>query len=150
MDLGEISAAVKRGEVSFFKLAEHVKRGDFSWDEFNDFQQQTDLVPLDQMVAEFYAGEFFRSQENNFIAWSNCHHQHNDIQQAEAYERMAMVTGKHCQELELYIRHIIRRKRKSIKFLDSIPGERARTLETYNKFIDDNGWRTWPKLRPAA
>ncbi len=148
MDLEKISAAVKKGEASFFDVADHVKRGEFTWEEFNAFQQKTDQVPLDQLVADFYAGELFRSQENDFIAWCDRHHQYNDMQKAEAYESMAATTGKHDPEIERYIRYIIRRKRKSMKVLD-LEGldERKRTLDAYNSFIDSNGWRTWPKAR---
>lgn len=148
--IAEVSRGVDLGQVSFSQLMEHVKAGDFTLEDFNAFQERDKKVRLDKMVEDFYNGELFRAQYNNFVDWCDGVHAYHDRQQVEQYTALEAVVGKGPQEIRDFITQLVKPKMKARhKILAEDPVNLKKILTEYDRRIDAGGWRTWPKQRPA-
>lgn len=148
MTLAEISAALDNGQATFHDIMDHVKRGEFTLDEFNSYELDRKQSQLQDMVEAFYAGELFKAQFNDFIDWCNQNHSWHDKGKAAVFEALRAAPSRHVNEINSYIALIVKRKRLTAKILDKDPGARAAILGWWNSTIDNNGWRKWPKPKP--
>lgn len=147
MTLLEFCDGLDKGTVSASEMFNCFKRGDFTAEEFNAFQREKALGPLEQLMVEFYNGELFRAQWCDFVAWCDGTDLYHDRQAAERYHKLAAAAGQKVLAIELYINAMVAPRRIHTKTLNESPTERAKILEAWNKRIDTNGWRSWPKQR---
>lgn len=130
--------------VEFFHC---IKRGDFTAEEFNALQKTRAMAPLQLLVDDFYDGALFKAQYCDFIRWCDGVDIYHDKMAAERYIKLSRDAGQPVLEIQRYIDAMVTPRRMPTKVLDQNPTERAKILEGWNKKIDINGWRSWPKLR---
>ncbi len=148
MTVAEFYWALQRGQVSASSLFDHFKKGDFTAEEYNAFCHAQSTQPLQEMIDQFYAGELFRAQFCDFVAWCNGNDLFQDRRTAYNFQQLMANTGTQMLEIEKYIALLITPKRRLHKVLAEDPVNLKLILDEYNKRIDNNGWRNWPKQKP--
>lgn len=147
MTVSEFYEAMQRGEVSAATLFGHFKAGDFTAEEYNAYCNGRAGAPLQEMVDSFYAGDLFKAQYCNFVDWCDGRDLFQDRSTARKFTDLVASTGQKLPEIEGYITLIINPKRMLHKVLSEDEKALKKVLDEYNRRIDSNGWRSWPKQK---
>lgn len=145
MTVSEFYEALLKGEVSASTLFDHIKKGDFTAEEYNAYCNGRAGAPLQEMVDQFYAGELFKAQYCDFITWCNGQDLYQDRKTAGKFLELEAATSRREAEIDSYIVLLINPKRMQHKLLAEDEEALQKVLREYNRRIDNNGWRSWPK-----